>query len=78
MHALVAPVLFRVAWLDAFRLDAELYPPDGEGRKSACRHRGEGRTVVRADGKRQTVFTKYCLEDGTDVGVVRSGQRLAA
>lgn len=57
MHALVAPILLRTAWLDAFDGDAEPEPPDGEFGEvieavGAC----EGQAVVGSDGIGQALL----------------------
>ena len=66
MHALMAAVLLRLAWLDAFDLDAKPEPPDGQpAQVEQSIGGGEGNTIVGADGGRQPALLKQPLESGT-------------
>ena len=65
VHALVASVLLRVAWLDALDGDAEAEPPDREpGEVEEGIGAGEGDAVVGADGLWQSALTKEAVEGG--------------
>ena len=65
VHALVAAVLLRVAWLDAFDCDAEAEPPDRElGEIEQGIGAGERDAVVGADGLRQATLGEQLLEGG--------------
>ena len=73
VHALVAAVLLRVAWLDALDGDAESEPPDREpGEIEEGIGAGEGDAVVGADGLWQSALTKEAFEGG-DGEVFSSG-----
>ena len=76
VEPLEAAVLFGVSGLDALRDDAELDEPDGELRQAAEGGAGEGRPVVGADDKRESVFAEGALEDGTDLVEGGTEQRL--
>ena len=65
MHALVPPVLLRVAGLDALDLDAEPKPPDGELREIEQAVRaGEGHAVVGADRAGEATLAEQLLKGG--------------
>src|SRR2546427_7456115 len=49
VHALVAPILFRMGRLDQFRVDAEPDPPNREQRQATERGRGERDAIVRSE-----------------------------
>ncbi len=67
VHALVASVLLRIAGLDAFDGDAEAEPPDGKPREiEEAVGRGEGNTIVGADGGGETAFAEETFEGGHD------------
>jgi hypothetical protein len=64
MHALVAAVLLRLAWLDPFMPDAQSQPQHRELTQSCGCSTGEGSSVVGANRFRQSELTKggfeYC------------------
>src|SRR5580658_3940871 len=62
MHALVSPVLLRLARLDAFRRDSELNPPHTQPREPTDGLAREGRAVVGPDPKGKTEFAKRPVE----------------
>src|SRR3546814_6550706 len=67
VHALVAAVLLRLAWFDAFDLNAEPEPPDRELRQVVEPvGAGEGNAVVRADGVGQAALLEQALKDRND------------
>src|SRR3546814_3473480 len=67
VHALVAAVLLRLAWFDAFDLNAEPEPPDRELRQVVEPvGAGEGNAVVRADGVGPAALLEKALNDRTD------------
>src|SRR5579872_4014524 len=63
MHAFMAAVLLRTAGANAFDRDTQPQPPDGKLRelKKPVR-RGEGDTVIRADGPRQPPFPEEAFK----------------
>jgi len=73
MHALVAAVLLRMAWANAFNADAEAKPPDG---KLAQVEQGvsgsEGNAIIAANVGRQTALAEKPLEDGEGVVFART------
>ncbi len=79
MHALMAAVFLRTAWLDALDLDAEPEPPDRQLREVEQRiGAGEGHAIVRADGRRQTKLLEEPLENREGVGFFGGGEGFAA
>ena len=78
MHALMAAVLLRMPGLDALDGDAEAEPPDREpGEVEQGIGTGEGNTVIRADGDRQTALGEQPLEGGKRRLLAGGFQRLA-
>ena len=78
MHAFMAAVLLRMAWLDALDLDAEPQPPHrelaaAEERIGAC----EGNAVVGADGFGKAVLLENGLEHRERIGFLGGGERFA-
>lgn len=49
----MTPVLLRTAGINAFGPNAQADPPDGKAAETGQARRGEGRTVIGADGLRQ-------------------------
>ena len=65
VHALMPPVLLRVAGLDAFDLDTEPEPPDGElGEVVQGIGTGAGNAIIGAVGAWQAALTEQLLEGG--------------
>src|ERR1700677_2568305 len=58
MHALMAPVLFRMSGLNAFRANAQLHPPQRQPRHTVDGARRKGRSVVAANGLGQAIFAE--------------------
>src|ERR1700722_597316 len=63
MHALVAAVLLRLAWLDPFMPDAQSQPQHRELTQSCGRATGERCSVVGANRLRQSELAKGGFED---------------
>jgi hypothetical protein len=69
MHALVAAVLLRTARFDAFDLDSEPEPPDGElGEIEERVGTGEGNAIIGADGLGQAELLENGLEHREGIG----------
>ena len=68
VHALVTPVLLRLAGLDPLQLDAQLQPPRGQLAESAGPDRGERAAVVAAQPLRQAVLPEHLLQRSPRVG----------
>lgn len=65
VHAFMAPVLLRIARLDALDLDTEAQPPDGQPAEiEQCVSGGERHAVVRADGVWQAAFLEQAFKGG--------------
>jgi len=64
MHAFVAPVLLRLAWLDELGEDSQANPPSGEGGKAGEGVGGERDAVVSADPGGETEFLEQADEHG--------------
>lgn len=64
VHALMSSVLFGVAWLDEFGIDAESHPPNGEAAESSDGGGGERNSVVGADDLRETEVFEEVAEHG--------------
>src|SRR5581483_15790 len=65
VHALVSPVLLRMAGLDALDLDAEPEPPDGElGEIEEAVGAGKGNAVVGADRPWSAALVEELLKGG--------------
>src|SRR5262249_28886559 len=76
VHALVASVLLRATWLDAFDLDAEPEPPHGELGKIKQRiGRSEGHTVVGSDGFGQAELFEDAFESREGKPFLGGGSR---
>src|SRR5437868_4938327 len=78
METLLPSILLRLAGLDALDADSEPQPPHRELREAAGAHRGEGRTVVRANGRRQPELAEGRVEDALNLASVRLLDTLAA
>src|SRR5262249_8353497 len=79
VHALVASVLLRATWLDAFDLDAEPEPPHGELGKIKQRiGRSEGHTVVGSDGFGQAELFEDAFESREGKAFLGGGKRFAS
>jgi len=64
VEPLQPPVLFRMSRrLDTLWKDPQLDPPHSQGRQSAQANAGKGRTVVGADGPRETVLPEGSFKD---------------
>src|ERR1051325_7121099 len=73
VHALMAAVPLRVAWVNAVDADAQAQPPDGElGEMKQATAGGEGHAVVGADGAGQAAFLKEALK-GSEGGLFGVG-----
>lgn len=75
VHALVASVLLGVSWFDAFDVDAQAEPPDGEPAEAeqgigAC----EGHAIVGADGPGQAEVLEGPLEDVEGIDLLGCGE----
>ena len=64
MHALMRPILLRLAWVNALMHDAEAQPPDVQIGQPVTRLRGERHAVVGRDGPREPVLAEGALEAG--------------
>ena len=62
MHALVTPVLPRLAGLGPLQLEAQLQPPRGQLAEAAGPDRGERAAVVAAQPLRQAVLPEHLLQ----------------
>ena len=71
VHAFMAPILAGLARLNPFRADAQLNPPLRQLTDPTDGQRSKGRTVVSADGLRQSILTKRPLKPGPDRGITR-------
>src|SRR5579871_1342573 len=79
MHALVAPVLLRVAWLDAFDADTEAQPPHREfGEAEEGGAAGKRDAIVGADGCRQSEVFEGSLEGAKSKDFLGALQGIAA
>lgn len=77
VHAFMAAVLFGVAGLDAFGLDAELYPTEAQPRETAEARRGKGRPVVATHDLGEAVVAKDALQEGLHAVEANVGEALA-
>ena len=64
VHALVPPVLLRLARLDPLQLDAQLQPPSGQLAQPPGPGRGERAPVVAAHPVRQAVLPEHFVQRG--------------
>lgn len=63
MHPLVASVLLRTTWLDAFNSNTRTQPPDGEStRAKQGMGRGERDTMLGSDRRREAKLPEHALE----------------
>jgi hypothetical protein len=67
MHALVAAVLLRLAWLDPFMPDAQSQPQHRKLTQSRGCSTGKGSSVVGANRFRQSELAKRDFEYGPSV-----------
>ena len=78
VHALVTPVLLRMAGGDALEADTEAQPPHGEFAEAIQgMRRRERHAVVGPDRLRPAKLLKRALEDAEGVPLLRRGQRFA-
>src|SRR3954454_8584416 len=77
VEALLAPVLLRLAGLDALGPDAELHPPDGEPTETSRTDGSEGRAVVRSQASREAELQERRLEHASDEPLVGADGGLA-
>ena len=66
MHALETAILLRPSGADALDGDAQSEPPHGQLGEMKQAVRGEGQTVVAADGVRQAAFEEEPFESCND------------
>src|SRR5262249_56829659 len=77
MHALVAAVLRRMAWLDGLDLDAEPQPPDRElGEVEEGVRAGKRHAIIGADGLGEAVFLEDGLEHLEGISFLGGGERI--
>src|SRR4029453_140823 len=66
---LVSAILRGPAWFNQLRHDAQVHPPDREGRQAGGGpRRGKGDAVVAADALRQAILAKHALEHAARAG----------
>src|SRR6185503_13355755 len=78
VHPFVSPVLGRLAWLDADRMDPQTDPPHGEPRQATDALTSERNAVVAEDLQGQTVFAEPLGEDSLNPYVFCGFQSTAA